>query len=254
VTARSSRPCWKPSGFLVSDWGGPGFVRCGCEATKRIHHGRTVPICGAAGSAARSQNLPTRQATANDGERPVGVLGLRPRGLQGPARGRVRHQPAQAEPGRGHAVRQARGPLQSDRPHRRDQRVAVTCRTSRSHMSFCRDQVRGSTGDRGDGRCVRRRPVRLREQLLAWRPDPTAGPRPGTAAEVACPTTDPPSPVLLASTQVIKLPSGRARRGSGGYGGGQQSLARFTGGHVPHHPVRRLLRNGARRSAITRSS
>ncbi|OAH13095.1 hypothetical protein STSP_37420 [Streptomyces jeddahensis] len=41
---------------------------------------------------------------------------------------------------------------------------------------------------------------------------------------------------------------------AGGDGGGQQSLARFTGGHVPHHPVGRLLRNGASRSAITRSS
>ncbi|MFJ9924123.1 IS110 family transposase [Streptomyces rubiginosohelvolus] len=62
--------------------------------------------------------------------------GLRPRGLQGPARGRVRHQPAEAEPGGGHPVRQARGPLRSHRPHRRDQRMAVTCRTCRSRMSF----------------------------------------------------------------------------------------------------------------------
>lgn len=64
----------EPSGFLVSDWGGPGFVRCGCEATKRIHRARTVPICGSAGSAARSRNLPIRQATVSAGERPVGVL------------------------------------------------------------------------------------------------------------------------------------------------------------------------------------
>ena len=49
---------------------------------------------------------------------------LRPRTLQAAARGRVRHRPAQAQPRRGHPLRQARRPLRSHRPHRRDQRVA----------------------------------------------------------------------------------------------------------------------------------
>jgi transposase len=43
------------------------------------------------------------QATRKRG-RPASCF--RPRGLQGPARGRVRHQPAEAEPGRCHPVRQ----------------------------------------------------------------------------------------------------------------------------------------------------
>ena len=69
---------WKPSGFLVSDWGGPGFVRRGCGAQERARayssRANSAYLCGGAGSAARSRNLPVRQATANAGERPVGVL------------------------------------------------------------------------------------------------------------------------------------------------------------------------------------
>jgi hypothetical protein len=50
---------------------------------------------------------------------------VRPAGLQGSARGRVRHQPPQKAPSRGHVVRQARGPLRGDCPRRGHQRVAA---------------------------------------------------------------------------------------------------------------------------------
>ena len=47
-------------------------------------------------------------------------------GLQGSARGRVRHQSPQKAPLRGHEVRQTRGPLRGNRPRSGYQRVAVT--------------------------------------------------------------------------------------------------------------------------------
>lgn len=50
---------------------------------------------------------------------------VRPRGLQGPARDRVRHQSPQETSSRGHQV-QTRGPLRSDGPRCRHQRVVVT--------------------------------------------------------------------------------------------------------------------------------
>jgi hypothetical protein len=51
---------------------------------------------------------------------------LRPRRLQGPPRRGMRHQPAQAQPRRGHPLRQAGRPLRSHRLHRRDRRMALT--------------------------------------------------------------------------------------------------------------------------------
>lgn len=50
---------------------------------------------------------------------------FRSRGLQGPARCRVRDQPAQAQPGRCHSVRQTRRPVRSRRPDCRDRRMAM---------------------------------------------------------------------------------------------------------------------------------
>jgi transposase len=44
--------------------------------------------------------------------------------LQGPPRRRMRHQPAQTVPRRGHPLRQARPALRSHRPHRRHQHLA----------------------------------------------------------------------------------------------------------------------------------
>ncbi|WTX61641.1 hypothetical protein OG923_01800 [Streptomyces halstedii] len=69
-----------------------------------------------------------------EGEDRRAAPGLRPRELQGPARGRVRAQPAQAQPGGGHTVRHTRGPLRGHRPGSRDRRMAVTCRCCRSRM------------------------------------------------------------------------------------------------------------------------
>ncbi|MFJ4343283.1 transposase [Streptomyces sp. NPDC088915] len=62
--------------------------------------------------------------TAREGRRAASRL--RPRGLQGPTSGRVRDQPAQAQPSGCHQVRQTRGPLRVHRPDRRDRRMAVT--------------------------------------------------------------------------------------------------------------------------------
>ncbi|MFJ7179174.1 transposase [Streptomyces massasporeus] len=54
---------------------------------------------------------------------------VRPAGLQGSARGRMRHQPPQTAPGRSHAVRQAPGPRRGRRPRRRrHQRMVVNGR------------------------------------------------------------------------------------------------------------------------------
>ncbi|MFD0378229.1 transposase [Streptomyces sp. NPDC127112] len=55
---------------------------------------------------------------AGEGRRAASCL--RSRGLQGPARGRVRDQPTQAQPRGRHPVRQTRRPLRSHRPDRRD--------------------------------------------------------------------------------------------------------------------------------------
>lgn len=51
---------------------------------------------------------------------------LRPEGLQAAPRCGVRHQPAQTPPRCGHSVRQACRALRSHRPHRRNQRMALT--------------------------------------------------------------------------------------------------------------------------------
>ena len=65
-----------------------------------------------------------RKAKGRHGGRPPARL--RPRRLQGPPCRGMRHRPAQAQPGRGHPLRQAGRPLRGHRLHRRDQRMALT--------------------------------------------------------------------------------------------------------------------------------
>ncbi len=97
-----------------------------CRVTTRTPPAPTGPTREGGESAARSRSPPTRPPTTSDAGRPAGGLRSRPRGLQGPARGRVRDQPAQAQPGGRHPVRQTRRPLRGHRPDRRDRRMAVT--------------------------------------------------------------------------------------------------------------------------------
>lgn len=63
------------------------LITAGCGATRRIRRARTVHTYVGAGSSARSRNLPIRPATASAGNGWRAAPGLRPRGLQGPARG-----------------------------------------------------------------------------------------------------------------------------------------------------------------------
>jgi len=94
--------------------------RGGSPQFQAVLEGIRVPAV----SGARSPRKPTRSATARTGAAAEAARRVRPRDLPAAPRGRVRHWPAQAQPGSGHPLRQARRPLRSDRAHRRDQRVA----------------------------------------------------------------------------------------------------------------------------------
>jgi hypothetical protein len=72
-----------------------------------------------------NQDRPRRQP-AEEGSRRRTTPNLRTRDLQTTPRRRVRHQPPQTQPRRGHPLRQARRPLRSRRPHSSDQRLAPT--------------------------------------------------------------------------------------------------------------------------------
>jgi hypothetical protein len=79
-------------------------------------------------SGAPSRRRPTRCATEPPKDR---LVAGRPRSTRdlpaAPGRG-MRNQSTQAQPRRRHQIRQARRPLRSHSPHRRDQRVAITSR------------------------------------------------------------------------------------------------------------------------------
>ena len=122
VTARSSSLCWNASVYPGLAGAGPATATGGSWPTRPTAPAATAPTCAVAGSGAPYRTRPTRSATARTRAAPAAAARLRPRTLQGPARGRVRHRRAEAQPGRRHPLRQARRPLRSHRPHRCNQR------------------------------------------------------------------------------------------------------------------------------------
>ena len=129
ATARSSGRCWAASGCRGWARGGPAPGPTGCWPTRPTAPGPTAPCCAAAASAPPSREGRPGRPPAGQGPPGRPAAGLRRGGLQAAARGGVRGQPAQAAPGGGHPVRQARRPLPGHRAHRRDQRVAMTSET-----------------------------------------------------------------------------------------------------------------------------
>ena len=103
----------------------PAPARTGCSVTRPTAPAPTAPTCAGGGSACTiPEKADQIRHRKNKGRRRWPPARLRPRDLQAAPRRRMRHQPAQAQPGRRHPLRQARRPLRSHRPHRRHQRVA----------------------------------------------------------------------------------------------------------------------------------
>ena len=89
----------------------PEEPRLPAQTWHSLHH----PGQGRPGPQPKETWLPRRPSTE-----------VRPGGLQGSERSRVRHQSPQETPRRGHEVRQTRGPIRGNRPGSGHQRVAVT--------------------------------------------------------------------------------------------------------------------------------